>query len=87
MKPSPFLTRIRQFWIMTGWLRHEAATAGCMMVVRRQEEQSSEHKAAATAAAAAAAEALQPQVSVDTEGKLRIVRILDDYLVPFECGF
>ncbi|BFF90062.1 uncharacterized protein DMAD_08661 [Drosophila madeirensis] len=85
MKPSPLMTRIRQIWIMTGWLRHEAAAAAGMMVVRRQEGLSQDSQGDEPEAAAAA-EATVGQVGVDTEGKLRKVRILDDYIVPFECG-
>ncbi|XP_034132611.1 uncharacterized protein LOC117586557 [Drosophila guanche] len=84
MKPSPLMTRIRQIWIMTGWLRHEAAAAAGMMVVRRQEGLSQEDSQGDEPEAAA--EAMVGQVGVDTEGKLRKVRILDDYIVPFECG-
>ncbi|SPP84618.1 blast:Putative cysteine proteinase CG12163 [Drosophila guanche] len=83
MKPSPLMTRIRQIWIMTGWLRHEAAAAAGMMVVRRQEGLSQEDSQGDEPEAAA--EAMVGQVGVDTEGKLRKVRILDDYIVPFEC--
>ncbi|XP_022213323.1 uncharacterized protein LOC111068266 [Drosophila obscura] len=84
MKPSPLMARIRQIWIMAGWLRHEAAAAAGMMVVRRREGPSTEDN---EPEAEAASQAMVGQVGVDTEGKLRTVRILDDYIVPFECGF
>ncbi|BFF90061.1 putative cysteine proteinase3 [Drosophila madeirensis] len=54
MKPSPLMTRIRQIWIMTGWLRHEAAAAAGMMVVRRQEGLSQDSQGDEPEAAAAA---------------------------------
>ncbi|XP_017141447.1 uncharacterized protein LOC108155260 [Drosophila miranda] len=82
MKPSDLSARIRQIWIMTGWLRHEAAAAAGMIVLRREREQSTEDNQGEMPEAVVAV----GQVGFDTEGKPHTVRILDDYVVPFECG-
>ncbi|XP_026840339.1 uncharacterized protein LOC113564944 [Drosophila persimilis] len=81
MKPSALSACIRQIWIMAGWLRHEAAAAAGMIVLRREKEQSTEDNQGEMPEAEAVG-----QVGVDTEGKPHKVRILDDYVVPFECG-
>lgn len=79
MKPCSLL-RLRNIWIMSCWLRNEAVAAAAMVVRRRDNS-------------------LQPveigqkddmeagQVGVDSQGILCIVRVMDDYVVPAECGF
>ncbi|XP_034489227.1 uncharacterized protein LOC117792980 [Drosophila innubila] len=79
MKPSSLL-RLRNIWIMSCWLRNEAITAAAMVVRRRdnnvqQPENDQKHELEAG------------QVGVDAQGKLRIVRVMDDYIIPAECGF
>lgn len=65
---------------MSSWLRHEALAAAAMVVRRREQNLKRleyEQKL----------EAEVGQVGVDSEGKLRIVRVMDDYIIPAECGF
>ncbi|XP_060650323.1 uncharacterized protein LOC132787347 [Drosophila nasuta] len=81
MKPSSLL-RLRHIWIMSCWLRNEAVAAAAMVVRCRdnsvdQLESGQKHVVEAEAG----------QMGVDSQGKLRIVRVLDDYIVPAECGF
>ncbi|XP_016972238.1 uncharacterized protein LOC108039673 [Drosophila rhopaloa] len=84
MKQFALSTCIRRVWIMSGWLRQEAAIAAGMLVVQRdqverredEEDLKVEHQVAATG----------DEVGVDSHGRLRRVRMLDDYILPFECG-
>ncbi|XP_017091257.2 uncharacterized protein [Drosophila bipectinata] len=82
MKPSSLTCRIRQIWILSSWLRQEAAAAAAMLVVRRHQVQL---KAEEDERRAAAEVADGSQYGVDSQGRMRAVRMLDDYIVPFEC--
>lgn len=87
MKPFSLTTCIRQIWIMSGWLRQEAAVAASMLVMRRHQVELKEEEAALEDERRASAEGgIVGQVGVDSQGKLRRVRVLDDYILPFECG-
>ncbi|KAL7727203.1 hypothetical protein ACLKA6_004467 [Drosophila palustris] len=74
MKPSSLL-RLRNIWIMSCWLRNEAVAAAAMVVRRRdnnvqQPDVGQKHELQAG------------QVGVDSQGKLRVVRVMDDYIIP-----
>ncbi|XP_030373504.1 uncharacterized protein LOC115623359 [Scaptodrosophila lebanonensis] len=79
MKPS-LVSRIRNIWIMSHWMRNEAVAAAAMLVVRRNEvklRRAEDEKELEKNAG---------QLGVDAAGNLRVIRVLDDYVVPFECG-
>lgn len=81
MKPSSLL-RLRNVWIATCWLRNEAVAAAAMVIRHRDD--------ADVADCQGCEQKVEPEVGqmgVDGKGKLRIVRVLDDYIVPAECGF
>lgn len=81
MKPSSLL-RLRNVWIATCWLRNEAVAAAAMVIRRRDDDDMTDRQACE--------QRIEPevgQVGIDGKGKLRIVRVLDDYIVPAECGF
>ncbi|XP_044250651.1 uncharacterized protein [Drosophila takahashii] len=84
MKQFALTTCIRRIWIMSGWLRQEAAIAAGMLVVQRHQvdlrEEEEEVKVEQQVAASGG------EVGVDSQGRLRRVRMLDDYVLPFECG-
>ncbi|XP_017848245.1 uncharacterized protein LOC108603715 [Drosophila busckii] len=81
MKPSGLMLRLRQIWILSACLRNEAALSAAMLVFQRHEQ----HVDRAEQEQKQAAEV--GLVGVDSQGKLRVVRVLDDYVVPAECGF
>ncbi|XP_017119748.1 uncharacterized protein LOC108141084 [Drosophila elegans] len=84
MKQFALSTCIRRIWIMSGWLRQEAAVAACMLVVQRNQvelrEEEDDLKVEQQVVASGG------EVGVDSQGGLRRVRLLDDYILPFECG-
>ncbi|KAH8264335.1 hypothetical protein KR038_006580 [Drosophila bunnanda] len=86
MKPFSLTTCIRQIWIMSGWLRQEAAVAASMLVLQRHQAELKEEAALEDEKRAAAGGEEVGQVGVDSQGRLRRVRILDDYIMPFECS-
>ncbi|KAH8374516.1 uncharacterized protein LOC110188010 [Drosophila serrata] len=86
MKPFSLTTCIRQIWIMSGWLRQEAAVAASMLVLQRHQAEQKEEAALKDQKRAAAEGEEVGQVGVDAQGRLRRVRILDDYIMPFECS-
>ncbi|KAH8288369.1 hypothetical protein KR054_001790 [Drosophila jambulina] len=86
MKPFSLTTCIRQIWIMSGWLRQEAAVAASMLVLQRHQVEQQEEAALEDQKRAPADGEEAGQVGVDSQGRLRRVRILDDYIMPFECG-
>ncbi|XP_017031127.1 uncharacterized protein [Drosophila kikkawai] len=87
MKPFSLTTCIRQIWIMSGWLRQEAAVAASMLVLQRHQVELKDEEAALKDEKRASADGDElGQVGVDSQGQLRRVRILDDYIMPFECG-
>jgi len=70
---------------MSGWLRQEAAIAAGMLVVQRhQVELRNEEEEGLKVGQQTASSG--GDVGVDSQGRLRRVRLLDDYIVPFECG-
>lgn len=81
MKPSSLL-RLRNVWIATCWLRNEAVAAAAMVIRHRDCDETDDRVGCDQKP-----EAEVGQVGVDGRGKLRIVRIMDDYIVPAECGF
>ncbi|XP_016962420.3 uncharacterized protein LOC108032895 [Drosophila biarmipes] len=83
MKQFALTTCIRRIWIMSGWLRQEAAIAAGMLVVQRHQVELREDADVKVEQQVAASGG---EVGVDSEGKLRRVRMLDDYILPFECG-
>lgn len=83
MKPSSLTARIRQIWILSSWLRQEAAAAAAMLVVRRHQVQLKDEESERRATAEEAE--CHHSLGVDSQGRLRAVRMLDDYIVPFEC--
>lgn len=81
MKPSSLL-RLRNVWIATCWLRNEAVAAAAMVIRHRDDVDGADSQGCE--------QKVEPEVGqmgVDGKGKLRIVRVLDDYIVPAECGF
>ncbi|KAH8243249.1 hypothetical protein KR032_005943 [Drosophila birchii] len=86
MKPFSLTTCIRQIWIMSGWLRQEAAVAASMLVLQRHQEELKDEAALEDEKRAPGSSEEVGQVGVDSQGRLRRVRILDDYIMPFECG-
>ncbi|KRK02668.1 uncharacterized protein LOC26536268 [Drosophila yakuba] len=84
MKQYALTTCIRRIWIMSGWLRQEAAIAAGMLVVQRHQVELTEQKEELEVGQQAAPSG--GDVGVDSQGRLRRVRLLDDYILPFECG-
>lgn len=80
MKPSSLL-RLRNVWIATCWLRNEAVAAAAMVIRHRDSDETDDRVGGDQKI-----EAQAGQVGVDGRGKLRIVRVMDDYIVPAECG-
>ncbi|XP_033162883.1 uncharacterized protein LOC117142792 [Drosophila mauritiana] len=85
MERFALTTCIRRVWIMSGWLRQEAAIAAGMLVVQRHqvELRNKEEEGLNVGQQAAPSGG---DMGVDSQGRLRRVRLLDDYIVPFECG-
>lgn len=83
MKQFALTTCIRRIWIMSGWLRQEAAIAAGMLVVQRHQVELREEEEVKVEQQVAASGG---EVGVDSQGRLRRVRMLDDYILPFECG-
>lgn len=80
MKTTSLMLRLRSIWIMSSWLRHEGLAAAAMVVRRREKNlQRLEYEQKL--------ESDVGQVGVDSRGQLRRVRVMDDYIVPAECGF
>ncbi|XP_017044231.1 uncharacterized protein LOC108090169 [Drosophila ficusphila] len=84
MKQFALTTCIRRIWVMSAWLRQEAAIAAGMLVVQRHQvelkEEAEELKVEQQVASS------DGEVGVDSQGRLRRVRLLEDYILPFECG-
>ncbi|XP_023178973.1 uncharacterized protein LOC111604934 [Drosophila hydei] len=79
MKSTSLLLRLRSIWIMSSWLRHEGLAAAAMVVRRREKHlQRLEYEQKLESEAG--------EVGVDAQGRLRRVRVMDDYIIPAECG-